>query len=147
MCVCIMGEEILAQLLTRLAARPTTDKQAKPYLFAKDYADFMKIITCSKNIDKLEEMRFHIIKEIMTARHIEDMKGGEIKGGAVNQGHLGSRNLSKFVLLARPRPSVHCQHPCSTSTPLDNLDPFFLPGSLLFRRRGFASSNTSFACD
>lgn len=59
----------------------------------------MKIITGSKDIDKLEEMRFHIIKEIMTARHIEDMKGGDIKGGAVDQGHLSRRNLSKVGTL------------------------------------------------
>ena len=54
-------------IIERCNSKGKADKGSKQYAYAKDHASFLKIIKTCEDIDRLQEIRNHIIAEIMQA--------------------------------------------------------------------------------
>ena len=89
-------------IIERCNTQTETGNDSKQYAYAKDHASFLKIIKTCEDIDKLQEIRNHIIAEIMQAGHLQDLRKASAKEKdafeTLNKAaQLKQRDLSRYM--------------------------------------------------
>eukprot|EP00045_Choanoeca_perplexa_P017400 m.252892 g.252892 ORF g.252892 m.252892 type:complete len:957 (+) comp17528_c0_seq1:113-2983(+) len=85
-------------------------RQTRPqsYAYAANYAAFVKLIEDCENVDELEDMRYHIIAELLQTQQVQQLQSLLKQGKAdkkvlslvqdtAKASHLKSRNLARYL--------------------------------------------------
>ena len=97
----------------------------RSYAYAANYAAFVKLIEDCENVDELEDMRYHIIAELLQTQQVQQLQSLLKQGKAdkkvlslvqdtAKASHLKSRNLARYLNQVSLACMLACLYPLHT---------------------------------